>query len=206
MEKYCKYCIYEKLPHDQVKLSPQENIFFEGFELDYVYRIVEGFVKMSRIHPSGDEKIFDVLGPGDYVALLAVLQGKKEYVASAITINEVSAIRISTQDVLKAYQSNSKFQSSCLNCAVTRSILFQDKLFQASNIDAKEKILGTLQLLAKKYGKIKEDFIEMELPFSKTELARIVGIRRETLSRKLSEMQKNNIVHINKNIYKIKRL
>jgi len=79
-------------------------------------------------------------------------------------------------------------------------------LFQASNIDAKEKILGTLQLLAKKYGKIKDDFIEMELPFSKTELARIVGIRRETLSRKLSEMQKNNIVHINKNIYKIKRL
>lgn len=206
MKKYCKHCIYETLPHDQVKLSAQENIFFEGFELDYVYRIVEGYVKMSRIHPSGDEKIFDVLGPGDYIALVAVLQGKKEYVASAITINEVSAIRISSEDVLKAYQSNSVFQSSCLNCAVTRSILFQDKLFQASNIDAKEKILGTLQLLAKKYGIVQDDYIVMKLPFSKTELARIVGIRRETLSRKLTEMQKVDEVRIDKNIYKIKRL
>ena len=207
MKKYCKHCIYESLTHDLVTFSPQETIFMEGFSLDYVYKIKEGFVKMNRIHPNGDEKIFDILGPGDYIALLAVLQEKNEYLASSVSLTKVTAVRISSDKVLEAYRSNAIFQESCLNCAVMRSTMFQDKLFQTSNIDTEDKILATLRILAKKFGIIKDDgLIEMKLPFSKTELANIVGIRRETLSRKLSEMQENKIIQINKNIYKFNRL
>ena len=207
MKKYCKNCIYESLAHDLVTFSPQETLFMEGFSLEYVYRIKEGFVKMNRIHPSGDEKIFDILGPGDYIALLAVLQDKKEYLASSVALTKVTAVRITSEKVLEAYKSNNIFQESCLNCAVMRSTMFQDKLFQTSNIDTEEKILATLRILAKKFGIINDDgLIEMKLPFSKTELANIVGIRRETLSRKLSEMQENKIIQINKNIYKFNRL
>jgi len=206
MKKYCTKCIYESLPHEKVNFLPQESIFLEGDFLNYVYRIVNGYVKISRIHSSGDEKIFDVLGPGDYIALLAVLQGKNEYVASATAINRVEAIRIKNTEVLKAFQSSEIFKNSCLNCAVTRTILFQNKLFQASNIDTEDKILNALRLLSNRFGSCKDNYVEMKLPFTKTELANIIGIRRETLSRKLSEMRNKNILQIERNIYKFNRL
>lgn len=206
MKKYCKNCIYESLPHDIVKFSPQEHVFLEGDTLTYVYKITEGFIKMNRIHPNGDEKIFDILGPDDYVALLAVLQGQNTYVASAETLTQVTAIRLSYRDVIKAYESNDIFKTTCLHCAVTRSTMFQDKLFQTTNIDTEEKILATLQILAKKFGRIEDKFVVMKLPFTQTVLANMIGIRRETLSRKLSKMQDDHIIHIEKNIYKFDRL
>ncbi|MBU1020463.1 MAG: Crp/Fnr family transcriptional regulator [Firmicutes bacterium] len=206
MEKYCKHCIYETLPHNLVTFSSQETIFMEGLSLSSVYRVKEGLVKVNRMHPSGDEKTFDILGPGDYLALLAVLQGKKEYIATAVAITDVTAVQITFDNVVTAYQSNSVFQATCLHCAVTRSTMFQDKLFQTTNIDTEEKILATLQLLANKFGLIQDGIVEMKLPITKTVLASIIGIRRETLSRKLSEMQQKKIIQIHENIYKFDRL
>ena len=206
MKKYCKHCIYETLPHNVVTFSQGKQIFLEGSDLTCVYRISDGLVKINRIHPSGDEKIFDILGPNDYIALLAVLQGKNEYMASATALTDVTAIQMHTTDVLQAYQSNNTFQASCLQCAVTRSTMFQDKLFQTTNIDIEEKILATLQILAKKFGTIEHGSVNLKLPFTKTVLASIVGIRRETLSRKLSNMQHKNIIQVTKNTYKFSRL
>jgi CRP/FNR family transcriptional regulator len=200
------HCIYESLPHDIVTFPSQAIIFLEGQPLEYVYRIKDGLIKMNRIHPSGDEKIFDILGPGDYIALLAVLQNKKEYIASAETLTNVSLVRLSYNNVIRAYESNETFKATCMHCAVTRSTMFQNKLFQTNNIDTEEKILATLQLLANKFGVIKGNIVEMELPFTQTVLANIIGIRRENLSRKLSKMQENNIIHVNKNSYTFDRL
>jgi CRP/FNR family transcriptional regulator len=127
-------------------------------------------------------------------------------VASATALTDITAIQMHTTDVLHAYQSNNTFQASCLHCAVTRFTMFQDKLFQTTNIDIEEKILATLQILAKKFGTIEQGSVTLKLPFTKTVLASIVGIRRETLSRKLSDMQHKNIIQVNKNIYKFIRL
>jgi CRP/FNR family transcriptional regulator len=79
-------------------------------------------------------------------------------------------------------------------------------LFNISNINLEEKILSSLELLANKFGVVKENFVELELPFTKNDLANLIGVRRETLSRKLSEMKKNNIIEVTKNIYKFYRL
>jgi CRP/FNR family transcriptional regulator len=206
MKKYCKHCIYESLPHTLVSFNENENIFLEGTTIHAVYRIKDGLVKMNRVHASGDEKVFDILGPGDYIALLAVLQEKTLYIASAMALTKVTAIRIGVDAVLDAYQSNNIFQQSCLHCAVTRSNMFQDKLFQTTNIDTEEKILGILQILANKYGTEQDGIVKMTLPFSKTVLANIIGIRRETLSRKLSQMQKDHIIEMDKNTYIFDRL
>jgi CRP/FNR family transcriptional regulator len=206
MKQYCERCIYEALPHTVINVPQLKHIFTEGTRLSHVYRIKEGLVKMNRVHPSGDEKIFDVLGPNDYLALIAVLQGKEDYVASAIALTDVTLIKMDTHVVLNAYHSNKIFQSTCLQCAVTRSTMFQDKLFQTSNVDTEEKILNILHILAKKFGSTHKGVVTLNLPFSKTVLASIVGIRRETLSRKLSKMQQHNIIRINKNTYYFNRL
>jgi CRP/FNR family transcriptional regulator len=206
MKKYCVNCIYETLPHDVVTRPAGTMLFQEGEPLEYVYRVFEGLVKINRLHPSGDEKIFDVLQAGDYIALIAVLQGKNTYIASAETLVPTRLIRIATPDVIDAYESNEIFKRTCLNCAVTRSTLFQSKLFQMTNIDTEEKILAIFQLLAEKFGTIENGRVRLDLPFNKTVLADLIGIRRETLSRKLSSMQADNLLDMDKNTYYFDRM
>jgi CRP/FNR family transcriptional regulator len=206
MKKYCSNCIYETLPNKEVTLQESEILFLETDTLEYVYKIVEGLIKITKLHQSGDEKVFDILGPNDYVALLAVLQGDKEYIATATALTDVTVRRFSKKDVEQAYSSNAMFQTNCMKCVVTRSKTFHNYLFNVSNVDPEEKILSVLQLLANKFGRVENDIVYVTLPFSKTVLANIIGVRRETLSRKLSSMKKDNILEENHNVYKFNRL
>lgn len=206
MKKFCINCIYESLPYTEIKLQVNDILFLESEDLDEVYKIKNGFIKVTKTHYSGDEKVFDVFGAGEYIALLALLQGNDSYIANAVAITDTTLLCFKKEDILSAYNSNRMFQKNCINCVVTRSKAFHNQLFNISNVSLEEKILSTLELLANKFGIIKDGFVELRLPFSKTDLSNLIGVRRETLSRKLSEMQKSNIIEVTKNIYRFHRL
>jgi CRP-like cAMP-binding protein len=201
MKKNCKNCIYGQIQTSDKLYKNQEIIFLEADELNHVYSINDGYVKMTKFMENGDEYVIGVLGPGDYLALLAVLQGKETYIASAVCLSDVSVNVLSKDDVLTNYRKNPKFKDLCLNCAVTRSNLFQQQMLISANSDISEKILDILKQLSYKFGEVKDKKIIIDLPFSKTVLAGIINIRRETLSRYLSQLQKEKILLVNKNQY-----
>lgn len=201
MKQYCINCVYESLPHTIRQLEAGRVLFREGDPLTHVWRIRNGLVKITKLHVSGDEKVFDILGEGDYLALIALLQGQPHYIATAETLTPTTLVQIERDAVNGAYESNPLFQKTCLQCAVTRTNMFQRQLFHISNVDTEEKILSVLQLLAKRFGIEHDGRIVLELPFNKTILAGIVGIRRETLSRNLSAMQDKRILRVEKNTY-----
>ena len=178
----------------------------EGDDLRYSFMIVEGLVKVSKVTINGEEKIFDIFGPDDFLGLVSMLKKDDKYIATATCLTEVKLNLLRKADVLKAYKSNNRFKDICLSCAITRTNLFQSQLFNSSNSDIEERILLILEFLSNKFGKQSNNIHTLILPFPKTTLANIIGIRRETLSRKLSSMQKAGVIQIDKNIYKFNRV
>jgi CRP/FNR family transcriptional regulator len=64
--------------------------------------------------------------------------------------------------------------------------------------------MNTLKILFEKFGyRIGEKQI-LDLPFSKTVLANIIGIRRETLSRTITSLEQEDILKNDKNRYLLK--
>ena len=206
MEKYCTKCVYSTLPKHHIEYKENDVIFLEGDILENAFLIESGLVKVSKLFLNGEERIFDILGPDEFLALVAILRNDDSYVASATCLTSVTLGKVSKTDVLEAYNSSSKFKDVCLSCIVTRTNLFQNHLYQSSNVDKEDKIMSVFEYLAKKFGKKIDGKHVLDLPFSKTNLANIIGIRRETLSRKLSKMQKENILEINKNKYIFTRM
>lgn len=206
MKKHCVNCMYHSLPYTDSTYQENETIFLDGHPLKYAYIIRKGLVKISKIFASGEERIFDILGPKDFIALVAVLKGNKEYIATATALTEITVGVIHETDVLEAYQTNNAFKDICMSCAMTRTNLFQSQLSNASQNVMEDKILSVLEYLTKKFGAYQNNQYTLELPFSKTVLANIIGIRRETLSRKLSSMQKANVLQIEKNKYYFSRM
>ena len=201
MEKLCKNCQYDYLHGKIIESKANEIVFHTGHSLTHVYHINSGYIKMVRYLENGDERIIGILGPGDYLALLAVLQKKDKYLATAITLTKSILKKIPENEISIAYNRSDAFRDRCLNCAVTRSNLFQDYLVQSANIDVKERVVNTLKILFEKFGYIDKDKQILDLPFSKTVLANIIGIRRETLSRTLTKLQEEDIVNYKKNQY-----
>jgi CRP/FNR family transcriptional regulator len=201
MKKFCQYCQYDYLNGEIITTNENSIIFNTDDDLKYVYQINDGYVKMVRYLENGDEKIIGIMGPGDYLALLAILQKKASYLATAVTLTKTILKKILYNEILIAYEKNQSFRDRCLNCAVTRSKTFQNYLVQSANIDVKEKIINTLRILFEKFGYREKGIQILDLPFSKTVLANIIGIRRETLSRNLKKLQDDEIIKFEKNTY-----
>ena len=206
MQKYCNTCIYNTLPTKTLMLHEKDVIFLEGDDLLYSFMIVEGLVKVSKITINGEEKIFDIFGPNEFIALVSMLKEDDHYIATATCLTEVKLNLLRKDDVLEAYQSNNTFKDICMSCAMTRTNLFQSHLFHSTNTDIEERILAVLEYLSTKFGKLNDNLLTIDLPFSKTTLANIVGVRRETLSRKLKSMQESNLIELDKNKYKFYRM
>ncbi len=206
MKQYCTECVYATLPYNLQDFNENKFIFLEGDKLSFAYIIEDGLVKVSKLYLNGEEKIFDILGPGEFLALVAALRGDESYVASAVALTPVKLRRLKTEDVTKTYEKNNQFKDLCINCAMSRTNMFQSQLFHTQNQDTEEKIIHTLQFLSVKFGRKENDQFIVNLPFSKTHLANLVGIRRETLSRKLSSMQKEGLIEVEKNIYKFYKM
>lgn len=201
MIKHCQNCQYNNLEGVIVELSEKKMLFFENEKLDYMFSLIEGYVKIIKILENGDERILGIMGPGDFIALLALLQGKGKYIATAETLTPVVLKKIEKSEVLKKYEKSSLFRDKCLDCAVTRSNLFQNYLVQSTSLNTKERIINTLMSLSEKFGHQDNGLIIINLPFSKTVLANLIGIARETLSRNLSLLQKQKILEVKKNKY-----
>lgn len=206
VKKYCQNCIYQSLEGVIQTYKKDEFIFFEGDQLDYVYLIKSGFVKVSKMFQNGEERIFDIMGAQDFIGLVVALKEDTEYIATAQALDHCVLQKIPTSEIMKSFHSNDVFKDLCFKCTVTRTNLFQSHLFNATNGPLEDKIMSTLEYLTKKFGTLTVNGYILELPFTKTVLASIIGVRRETLSRKLSDMQKNNILEVHNNTYIFDRM
>ncbi|MCF7925991.1 MAG: Crp/Fnr family transcriptional regulator [Candidatus Izimaplasma sp.] len=203
MTNYCNVCIYKSLPYREITIKKGAYLFHQGDPLTMMYYLRDGLVKVLKLHSNGEEKIFDIVGKNDFLALLAILQKKDLYPASAIALTDL-ILNVSTKaDVLNAYTTNQPFKEACIDCASNRAILFQDHLFQLSNASTDDKIIGVLTHLAQQLGTFKDDIYTVDIPLNQTDLANIINVRRETLSRKLTELKKQEKITIDKNTYKL---
>lgn len=206
MKKYCTNCMYHSLKGITKTYKEGDKLFLEGDTLSFVYLISKGFVKVSKSFQNGEERIFDILSTNDFVGLVAALREDKNYIASAYALNDVEVKKIAVSDILLSFHSNDSFKDLCFKCTVTRTNLFQSHLFNTTSAHLEDKILLMLEYLTKKFGTYSKGVYVLDLPITKTTLASIIGVRRETLSRKLSKMQQEGILVIDKNKYTFDRM
>lgn len=202
MKNYCKTCIYKALSSTIKTFKPKETLFIEGYDLENVYIVKEGLVKISKLSKNGDDRIIDILGKGDFIALVGALRKDKHYMATAEALSQVTLNEIPITEIMTTYNSSTMFKDMCLDCMVSKSNVLQAQLYNSINDDVEEKIIAVLKYLSTKFGKRAINTFSIDLPFSKTVLSSIIGIRRETLSRKLTAMQNQGIITVRGNTYK----
>lgn len=197
----CQVCIFNKSVEKTIVFDKNKAIFNEGEKVNNVYKIQSGIVKLSKLYLNGEEKLIDILHTGDYLALLTILKGNDEYLVTASTVTEVTLQQLNIDKAKNSYDQDSHFKEMCLSCAANRLGVFQNQLFNFTNLDIEDKILNILKHLQQKFGYSKDNRYFLILPITKTDIASMIGLRRETLSRKLAKMQNDKILKIDKNLY-----
>ncbi|UZQ84399.1 Crp/Fnr family transcriptional regulator [Thermoanaerobacter sp. RKWS2] len=173
-------------------------IFIEGEKGEAIYFVKSGKVKISKTSSIGKEYIIKIMEKGDIFAESILFAGG-EYPATAEAIEDSEVIMLKNQDIENLILKNSEIALSIIKLMAKR---LKNVSYIIENLALRDSIGRTASVLltfAKERGVNVKEGILLNLNLNRQDLANIIGISRETVTRVLSQMDKEGIIKLNRN-------
>src|SRR6056297_1805222 len=175
------------------KFKKDEIIFFEGEIGNYIYIIKSGKVKMLKMNQNGDEQILNIFKNDDILAEV-ILFDKENYPATAIALTGVELYSINSKKLSKIFLNHPQITVKVMKVMSSRLRRAQQNIRDFGLKDSKSRLASLLYHLAERHGDKKENEISISLFLTQKELANMIGTTRETVSRTLKNIEKENII------------
>lgn len=170
-----------------------ELIFKEGELAQRLYIVNGGSFKVFTQTKEGDEVILYLMTEGDYFGDLNLLKSEPlNYSAAALETTHMCTISKERMDVLLS--DYPELYPAILESAYKRIMNLESLLQTVNAKDIDSRIVKLLSQLAEQFGVMKPEGIEVPLKVTREEMARLIGLTRETVSRKLSQFQSNGYI------------
>ena len=160
-------------------------IFKEGDSNIFVYIISDGQVKSAKYTADGKEAITEILGKCDVMGQVVIL-GKASYDYSASALTDTSALLIKRDDFLAVIKKNSELALKLIESLSSRLKETQNKLQEFVSEKVEQRIAKALLMLKGRMGD--------EIPFTRQEIANMVGTTIETAIRVTSRFKEAKII------------
>jgi CRP-like cAMP-binding protein/CheY-like chemotaxis protein len=171
-------------------------IYCEGNNSKYLYFILKGEVKTYKITPDGKELITAILKEGEYFGYSSFFI-KSPHSEYAVCLSNSSIYKILKDDIIDLIEENPIYAFEFIAKLSENLKEFKEQLLHMAYGSVRKKTATTLLNLAKKSK------IENEIKVSRSDLASITGIAKETLIRTLTDFKEEKLITTSRNVVKI---
>ncbi|MFB6345215.1 MAG: Crp/Fnr family transcriptional regulator [bacterium] len=162
-----------------------------------------GKVEVAKQAPDGSKSILEILGPGEPVGAMAVINNFP-YPATVKALQDTIVYRFSADLVEDIQQQAPIWWSDCLGTAAERITDLADRLESINTQDIAQRLSAQLCDLAEDYGK-RNDGIKIDTKLTRQMLADMIGCRVESAIRKMSEWEKKGIIQTEESFITLKK-
>jgi len=174
----------------KVKFRKGQVLFLQGQPSTSLYSLSSGMVKICFSLPDGREQIIGLSHPGNLlVGLQSIAQDYYAY--SAIAATPVRACRINHDKLLALVRERGDVAMSlirALNAQLAHSRTLMEVIGHKT---AGAKIASLILLMV---PKSQHDNTEFSLPFSRREIAGLLGLSEETVCRQMADMKRTGVI------------
>ena len=171
-----------------------ETIFMQGDPVSACYIMLEGWVKIYRLTPAGNEAVVAVFTRGQSFAEAAMFS-QQIYPVTGETVTRSRMLRMPSETLLSEIRSNPEVAISML---ASTSIHLHSLVQQIEQLKANTGAQRVAEFLTS-LCPVEEGPYTVELPYDKTLIAGRVGMQPESLSRAFARLRKFG-VDIEKNV------
>ncbi|HEY52734.1 MAG TPA: Crp/Fnr family transcriptional regulator, partial [Caldilineae bacterium] len=155
-----------------------------------------GRVKLVRHTDHGRDVVMEVLGPGQLLGEMAVLDGRP-YSTTAQTLEEVAVVAIPRQDFFAMLERYPKVSMGVIS-ELSRRLRLASELVRSLAVDrVEQRIARTIMRLADIAASTypgQEDAILIDLPLTRQDIAEMTGTTVETAIRVMSRFRKQGMI------------
>ncbi|MDP2893238.1 MAG: Crp/Fnr family transcriptional regulator [Sulfurimonas sp.] len=170
------------------KVSKDNIVFYEGDEPKFLYLLVKGVIKLYKTSSSHKEVVLKYFHGNELIGEVANFEGIA-YPATAKAYSDVEVLKIDFEKLKEIIFSNP-------NMAFNIQTSLIKKIKNLENIISTNLVLDSKERVAKYIYDHTDDFFETK----NIEIAEILGVSPETLSRILKFFKDNEIINV-KNRY-----
>ena len=179
----------------QRKFGAGEMIFSEAEPCAGLYVIESGAIRIFKTSAGGREQVLSIDGPGSSIAEIPVFDGGN-YPASAQAVTDSTLLFFSKNDFHALCLQHPDVALKVLRVVGTRLRKLVGIIEELSFTTVRHRLAAMLVRLAKSEGQRLDGARSFILPANNNELAAQIGTVRELVSRNLSRLQNEGLIHI----------
>lgn len=170
-------------------------IFDEGHDADRFFMLLDGYIRVVRITPSGEQVIALHISSGQLFGIAKAL-GKTTYPATAITASESIALSWPTRLWDSFVAEYDGFATETYKTVGARIGEMNTRIMEMATQQVEQRIANALLRLINQTGRNVEDGIEIDFPITRQDLSEMTGTTLHTVSRMLSAWEKQGLVAV----------
>ncbi|WP_248804445.1 Crp/Fnr family transcriptional regulator [Pseudomonas sp. MWU13-2100] len=174
-----------------LSIDKGEPLFRQGEPADAFYFVIAGAVKIYRLTPDGQEKVFEVIGPRQTFAEAMMLMDTPNYVASAEAVGPCQLYRLSNSAYLRLLQSNNRLPFALLGKLCVR---LHQRVNEIETLSLKNATHRVVRYLLTQLVHLQPVNYQFELPMAKQLIAGHLSIQPETFSRIIRRLIDEKII------------
>ncbi|MGD9507476.1 MAG: Crp/Fnr family transcriptional regulator [Geminicoccaceae bacterium] len=176
-----------------VSRAPGEAIFEQGDPATAVYCVRCGAVTLRHLDSDGNSVTLGLRYPGDLLGQHALLAGGEQRV-SAEAIGPTTVCVIDGPAVNDSLARNPELARDMLRRAALELEQAQDSIVRSATLSNRARLITLLLQLLRRHGEPAPDgCFHLHLPLPRRDLASMIGIRHETLSRLIARLESEGL-------------
>jgi len=213
---YVRDCsLFQRLSEDQLRrlerrarmrdFPRNSSIYLPSDETDGAFLLGRGRVRICSNTADGKQAILAFIDPGELFGELSLVQGGEREERAEAAVNS-TVILLPGEELRQLME-----ESATLSLGVTKLIglrrrrverRLKNLLFRSN----RDRIGHLLMELTEQYGKVVDEGVLLNIKLSHQELASIIGVTRETVTKLLGEMQSEGLLKVSRQRLVIRNL
>lgn len=193
LHQYCSEEWHRFIDLNQIRIKIKKNgiLFSEGEEVQGIYILEKGIVKLVSGIDTKKEQIFRLSSTGNIVGHRGL--SAKQYPMSAVTLTDTELTFIPKNTFIKLLKSNSELCNHIINFLAEELRKTEERIKNRSQLDVKQYIGYIIIILIDTFGYDPNEPDKLSFTPSRRDFAHFAGLTYETTIRALLYLQNENL-------------
>ncbi len=196
--------VFENANDDDLKLILQNSItrsieessffFFQGDVAEYLYILISGQVKLMQSNPNGQQVNLRTIAAWQMFGALGAVRAEATYPASAQALENSTALAVSSKFLHSMLETRPYLSFDLMKLMTSYIQEMQARYRELATERVEQRVANALIRLAGQSGRKSKKEAGIELSFSRQDVAEMTGSTLYTISRLLSDWERQGIL------------
>lgn len=172
------------------ELNAGQVLFEQGAENRGVFCVSKGLIAVRALHRDGKSTLLKLVYPGEVLGYRSFLENDR-HKTEARALQPSRVCTVAHRDANRVMQGNPAVLSRLAGRCVSEIDHSRERIISAATTPNKERLSALLYRLMETHGVRSGDSLQMRLPLSRSDLADLIGVQPETMSRLIKRLRED---------------